>query len=58
MVKIDMGMPKNCETCPCRAIGLYRESYCNLQSWMYVDDYMDDDKERPEWCPLMEVQDA
>lgn len=56
MVKINMEMPKNCKTCPCRAIGWYRESYCNIILWKDVNDNLDDDTERPEWCPLKEVQ--
>ena len=57
MVQIDMGMPKCCADCPIRTFGLYRESHCSLEYWRILDDkYTDDDGDRPEWCPLQEVQ--
>ena len=55
MIQIDMAMPKSCTDCPllflqldftqCRADGRY----------MYKEDAKWMSKQRPNWCPLKEI---
>lgn len=56
MIQIDIYMPKCCGDCPIRQIGLYRESHCGLEWCRIVDDHIDEEQGRPEYCRLMEVQ--
>lgn len=48
MVLIDMSMPDKCLACPC-----YYKERCCVKDYQRIDtDYK---TEKPEWCPLIEV---
>ena len=63
MIQIDMGMPKGCADCcfksDCDACEGYDDFCILVPDRTYPrdsDGYHIYPKERPEWCPLMEVE--
>ena len=52
MIQIDIPMPENCSECPC----MYDCIRCQAAERSL--DYATFDEKRPEWCPLVEVNDA
>ena len=65
MIQIDMEMPRNCHECP-MSLQMYGDTPCWCKVAFEEDEAVvhglmwkeTDPSTRPEWCPLMEVQDA
>lgn len=54
----DMEMPRNCDSCPLRAIALARCQITMKSTSHHPTGKKMDETKRPDWCPLQEVKDV